>query len=159
MPSEADEGRGRDVTHHPEPRNLTSVNFALDLEKTFTYSALGLIVIIFSRNVGGNAIASAGCESPASYLGGGVVFPWIPLQKKSEDDRYAALRRTGLLTTVPVLLAASPVIGFYMGRFLDRWLGTGQAFSIVFLLLGFVAGAVQVAKVVKLANRDPRKKD
>jgi F0F1-type ATP synthase assembly protein I len=81
------------------------------------------------------------------------------LQKKSEDDRYLALRRAGLLSTVPVLLAASPIIGFYMGRFLDTKLGTDPTFSIIFLVLGFVAGGVQVAKVVKLANKEPNKKD
>jgi F0F1-type ATP synthase assembly protein I len=81
------------------------------------------------------------------------------LQKKNEDERYEAIRRAGLLTTVPVLLAVSPIIGFYIGRLLDRWLGTEPALSIVFLVLGFAAGGVQVAKLVKLANRDPKKKD
>jgi F0F1-type ATP synthase assembly protein I len=81
------------------------------------------------------------------------------LQKKSENERYAAIRRAGLLTTIPVLLAASPIIGFYMGRLLDRLLNTEPALSIVFLILGFVAGGVQVAKVVKTANRDPNQKE
>ena len=81
------------------------------------------------------------------------------MQKNSEDDRYAAMRRAGLLTTVPVLLAVSPIIGFFMGRFLDLKLGTEPVFSIIFLILGFVAGAVQVARVVRLANRDSDKRD
>ena len=81
------------------------------------------------------------------------------MQKENKDDRYLAMRRAGLLSTVPFLLAASPIIGFFIGRFIDRRLGSDPAFSIVFLILGFVAGAVQVAKVVKEANRDPHKKD
>ena len=81
------------------------------------------------------------------------------LQKNNEDDRYVALRRAGLLTTVPVLLAASPIIGFFIGRFLDDKLGTDPALTIVFLILGFVSGAIQVAKVIKIANRDPGKKE
>lgn len=81
------------------------------------------------------------------------------MQKKNEDDRYQMVRRTGLLTTVPILLAASPVIGFYIGRFLDDKLRTEPVLSIIFLILGFVAGAVQVAKVVKLANKEPKKRD
>jgi F0F1-type ATP synthase assembly protein I len=81
------------------------------------------------------------------------------LQKKSEDNRYLAMRRAGLLSTVPFLLAASPIIGFYMGRFLDVKFGTDPTFSIIFLILGFVAGAVQVAKIIKLANREPDKKE
>jgi F0F1-type ATP synthase assembly protein I len=80
------------------------------------------------------------------------------LQKKSEDDRYEAIRRAGLLTTIPVLLAVSPIIGFYMGRFLDGKLGTDPYLSIVFLILGFVSGAMQVARLIRIANREPKKR-
>jgi F0F1-type ATP synthase assembly protein I len=80
------------------------------------------------------------------------------LQKKSEDDRYEAIRRAGLLTTVPVLLAVSPIIGYYIGRFLDGKLGTEPYLSIVFLILGFISGAMQVARLIRIANRDPRKR-
>ena len=80
------------------------------------------------------------------------------MQKKSEDDRYEAIRRAGLLTTIPVLLAVSPIIGFYMGRFLDGKLGTDPYLSIVFLILGFVSGAMQVARLIRIANREPKKR-
>jgi F0F1-type ATP synthase assembly protein I len=76
------------------------------------------------------------------------------LQKKSEDDRYEAIRRAGLLTAVPVLLAISPIIGYYIGRFLDGKLGTEPYLSIMFLILGFVSGAMQVARLIRIANRD-----
>jgi F0F1-type ATP synthase assembly protein I len=84
------------------------------------------------------------------------------LQKKDEEDRYWAIRQVGLLTTIPVLLTVPPIAGFLIGRFLDRKLNTDPILSIVFLVLGFVAGARQVARVVKLASRDvskERKKD
>jgi ATP synthase protein I len=84
------------------------------------------------------------------------------LQKKDEEDRYWAIRQVGLLTTIPVLLTVPPIAGFLIGHFLDRKLNTDPILSIVFLVLGFVAGARQVARVVKLASRDvskERKKD
>ena len=81
------------------------------------------------------------------------------LQKKNEEDRYQAVRQVGLLTTIPILLAASPIIGFFMGRFIDGKLGTDPVFSIIFVVLGFIAGAIQVTKMVKRANRDLEKKD
>jgi F0F1-type ATP synthase assembly protein I len=81
------------------------------------------------------------------------------LQKKSEDDRYEAIRRAGFLTTIPALLAISPIIGYYIGRFLDVKLGTEPYLSIVFLILGFVSGAMQVARLIRLANRENKKKD
>jgi ATP synthase protein I len=75
------------------------------------------------------------------------------LQKRDEEDRYWAIRQAGLLTTIPVLLAASPIIGFFIGRFIDRKVNTEPVFSAVFLLLGFIAGAIQTARVVKLAGK------
>jgi ATP synthase protein I len=83
------------------------------------------------------------------------------LQKRDDDNRYQAIRQAGLLTTIPVLLAASPIIGFLIGRFIDRKLGTEPVFSAVFVILGFVAGAIQVTRIVRLANktREDKKKD
>ena len=67
------------------------------------------------------------------------------------------MRQVGLLTTVPILLAVSPIIGFLIGQFIDNKLGTSPVFGIVFLVFGFIAGARQVARVVRIANK-PRNK-
>lgn len=79
------------------------------------------------------------------------------MQKKNEEDRYWAIRQAGLLTTIPVLLTVPPIAGFLAGRFLDRKLNTDPIFSIALLVLGFVVGARQIARVVKLASRDVSK--
>lgn len=76
------------------------------------------------------------------------------MQKKNEEDRYWAIRQAGLLTTIPVLLAAAPIIGLLIGRWIDRKLDTDPIFSIAFLIIGFVAGARQVVRVVKLAGKE-----
>lgn len=68
------------------------------------------------------------------------------------------IRQIGLLTTIPLLLAVSPIIGFFLGRFLDRKLGTEPILAVVFLILGFIAGARQVANVVKKASREYNEK-
>ena len=84
------------------------------------------------------------------------------MQKKDEEDRYWAIRQAGLLTTIPVLLTVPPIAGFLAGRFLDRKLNTDPIFSILLLIVGFLVGARQVARTVKLASRDvsgKRKKD
>lgn len=79
------------------------------------------------------------------------------MQKKNEEDRYWAIRQAGLLTTIPVLLAASPIIGLLIGRWIDHKLDTDPIFSIAFLIIGFVAGARQVVRVVKLAGKEKAK--
>jgi F0F1-type ATP synthase assembly protein I len=81
------------------------------------------------------------------------------LQKRNEEDRYQAIRQAGLLTTIPVLLTVPPIAGFLAGRYLDRKLNTDPIIGIALLVLGFVAGARQVARVVKLASKDVSKND
>ena len=76
------------------------------------------------------------------------------LQQKKKEDRYQALRQAGLLTTIPPMLVAAPLIGFFIGRFLDRRFGTDAVMSIIFLIFGFIAAGVQIAKIVKIANRE-----
>jgi ATP synthase protein I len=67
------------------------------------------------------------------------------------------MRQVGLLTTIPFLLAVSPIIGFFIGRFLDKKFNTDPILSIVFLIFGFVAGARQVASVIRKASKDNKK--
>ncbi|MEE9269522.1 MAG: AtpZ/AtpI family protein [Candidatus Krumholzibacteria bacterium] len=92
------------------------------------------------------------------------AFCWIPsfsvsLKKKKDQNRFEGVRQAGLLSTIPALLAISPLIGFFFGRFLDGKFNSDPVFTIIFLILGFVAGAMQTARIIRLANRDLDKKD
>jgi F0F1-type ATP synthase assembly protein I len=70
------------------------------------------------------------------------------------DQKVRYLRLVGTLTMVPFLLAAGPLAGFFMGKLLDSWLGTGQVLRYIFLALGFVAGIREVIRLVKRTSRD-----
>jgi ATP synthase protein I len=76
-----------------------------------------------------------------------------------EDEKYSTLRRASLLTAIPLVLAIAPVIGFFIGDFLDKKLGTGPYLMIVFVVLGFIAGAREVYKLVKKAYEDESPQD
>ena len=54
----------------------------------------------------------------------------------------------GEYTTLAVLLPASAVVGYLIGRLLDRWFTT-NFLSIVFLILGIAAGFVQLIRQVR----------
>jgi len=76
------------------------------------------------------------------------------LKKQKSDERRAYLRQSGLLSTVPFLMAVPPVAGLLIGRYIDGRFDTDPIFTIVLLVLGFVAGARETASVIKKANRE-----
>jgi ATP synthase protein I len=59
-----------------------------------------------------------------------------------------------MLTSIPILLAVSPLVGYFMGRVLDRWLNTAPWLSLIFLGFGFAAGVRETIKIVKRASQD-----
>jgi len=58
-----------------------------------------------------------------------------------------------MLTMIPFLLGVAPVVGYFMGSWLDSKLGTDPVLMLVFLGLGFVAGVRETVLVVKKAGR------
>lgn len=70
----------------------------------------------------------------------------MPGGKKS-NEKYSMLRQAGLAATIPFLLMVSPVIGYFLGRFLDARLGTNFLWMIL-MGLGFVAGAREVYRII-----------
>lgn len=79
--------------------------------------------------------------------------------EKRKEEKYALVRQVGLLTTVPIILAVAPLLGYFLGRYLDRKLGTDPWFMTGLILLGFVAAARQVYRLVQLASRDEDESD
>jgi F0F1-type ATP synthase assembly protein I len=66
-----------------------------------------------------------------------------------EKERYSALRVGGLLLAIPTLLIVSPLVGFFGGAALDRWLGTRPWLSLVGLVLGFVAAGRETQRIYR----------
>ena len=54
-----------------------------------------------------------------------------------------------MLLAIPSLLIISPLVGFFLGQFVDRWLESGPAWSIVGLALGFVAAGREIYLIVR----------
>lgn len=72
---------------------------------------------------------------------------------KKLDDKYSAYRQIGMLTTIPILLAVAPIVGYYIGDFLDRKLGTTPYLMMLFILFGFVAAGKGVYDLIKKAGQ------
>lgn len=59
-----------------------------------------------------------------------------------EPDRkspYEGLRSAGLLLTIPTLLIVAPLVGFFVGNWLDRRFATAPWLGIAGLAVGFAA--------------------
>ncbi|MDZ4804894.1 MAG: AtpZ/AtpI family protein [Candidatus Eisenbacteria bacterium] len=73
--------------------------------------------------------------------------------KDGDRQGYSSLRQVGLLTTIPFLLLASPVVGYLFGRQLDIWFKT-SFWVWILCTLGMVAGVREVIKILKRASAE-----
>lgn len=62
------------------------------------------------------------------------------MSNEPEDDpRYQGLRSAGMLLAIPTLLIVSPLVGFFLGNWLDRRFHTSPWLTMLGLVLGFAA--------------------
>lgn len=75
-----------------------------------------------------------------------------------KDPRFKGLRSAGLLLSIPMLLIVSPLVGFFLGSWLDRRFGTSPWLVIVGLVLGFVAAGRETRNIYRryLAEEETR---
>ncbi len=72
-------------------------------------------------------------------------------KKKTEVYKWAKV--WGLLSFIPLVLAAAPVAGYFLGEYLESKIGFAPYISIFFVVMGFVAGAREVVKIIKLIDK------
>ena len=74
-----------------------------------------------------------------------------------KDPRYAAYRSAGLLLAIPTLLIVSPLVGFFAGSWVDRWLHSAPWFTIVGLILGFVTAGRETWLIYRRSMQEEEK--
>ena len=55
----------------------------------------------------------------------------------------------GAFVTIPFVLALPPIIGWFLGRLLDKYLHTSPYLMYLFLLLGIAAGIKEFIHIIK----------
>jgi F0F1-type ATP synthase assembly protein I len=83
------------------------------------------------------------------FTGGTNVTP----TRKPDKDR-PDLRSAGLLLAIPSLLIASPLVGFFLGKFADGKLHTTPWLTLVGVALGFAAAGREIASIVRRVQED-----
>jgi F0F1-type ATP synthase assembly protein I len=78
-----------------------------------------------------------------------------------EHPEDTGKRSAGMLLAIPSLLVAGPLVGFLLGRWLDRRFATEPKLTIVGVILGFVAAGretfVILRRVQEMEERDKRR--
>ena len=71
-----------------------------------------------------------------------------------KDPRYRGLRSAGLLLAIPTLLIVAPLVGFFLGNWLDRRFHTSPWLMIAGLVLGFVAAGRETYQIYRRYQRE-----
>lgn len=66
-----------------------------------------------------------------------------------DEDRQKRLRQGAVFVTIPFVLAIPPILGWFIGDWLDKYWGTAPYLMIVFILLGFSAGIREFIRILK----------
>lgn len=65
------------------------------------------------------------------------------------EDKQNRARQIGVYITIPFVLAVPPILGWFIGNWLDQILKTGPYLMYLFLVLGFVAGFRELYRIIK----------
>ncbi len=77
----------------------------------------------------------------------------------SGDKKPSGYAQIALLASVPAILVAGPLIGFFAGKWLDGRFGTEPYVMIAGVVLGFVAAGREIYHLVKKAQALEDKSD
>jgi len=77
------------------------------------------------------------------------VASFYPKPKGKPDKE---MRQFSLLVTIPAIMFAAPVIGYFIGSWADGKFGTDPYLLIVGVIFGFTAAGVEVYRIVKRSS-------
>ena len=70
------------------------------------------------------------------------------------NNKQSGYRQIALATTIPLIMLAAPAVGYFIGIYLDKWLGTTKLMTVICLLLGVAAGGVEAYRLIKEISKE-----
>lgn len=68
------------------------------------------------------------------------------------------MRTIGLAATIGAMLVAPVVVGIFIGMWLDQRFHTAPTWTVLFLLLGIVAGFVQMIRILQRIEQEEKRR-
>lgn len=76
------------------------------------------------------------------------------LTASRKNEKATSARQIGLLTAIPIMLAVGPLLGYLAGNWVDHKLNTEPVFTIVLLILGFIAAGKETYQLIRRASQE-----
>ncbi|PIU40328.1 MAG: hypothetical protein COT00_02290 [Candidatus Omnitrophica bacterium CG07_land_8_20_14_0_80_50_8] len=73
---------------------------------------------------------------------------------KKRDAFYLQVKQLGIVTTVPIILLVGPAVGFFLGSWIDRKAHSYPWFTVVFVVLGFIASGREIFRLLRQILRE-----
>ena len=67
---------------------------------------------------------------------------------------YSQVKQLGVLTTIPIILLIGPVIGLFIGKWIDHKAHSYPWFTILFVFLGFFAAGREIARILQMVQKE-----
>ena len=77
-----------------------------------------------------------------------------PNGSRKKAVRSAYYRAAMLYATLPFFIGVAPLVGWWLGRWVDRRAGTDWIFQVVGVALGLGAAVRETVRIVRRAQRD-----
>mgnify|MGYP003394798093 CR=1 FL=1 len=71
---------------------------------------------------------------------------------------YSQVKQIGALTAVPIILVVGPILGYFVGDWIDRKFQFYPWGTISFLILGFVASGREIFRLLKQILKEDKEK-
>ncbi|MGH8015571.1 MAG: AtpZ/AtpI family protein [Candidatus Zixiibacteriota bacterium] len=71
------------------------------------------------------------------------------LEPEQKGEKGRAAKQLALLTAIPAILIVAPLVGFFIGQWVDKKAGTAPLFVILGLLAGFAAAGIEIRSLIK----------
>lgn len=69
------------------------------------------------------------------------------------------MKQIGLLTSLPFIMVAGPLVGYFIGEWLDRKLDTSPYLTVVLIVMGLISSGRETYKLIKMATDVGEKSD